>query len=200
MKAWCLRIAAVAVVLVATSAWGEGTGTPPDINSIMQSADAVGASGPSACNGSNANDVCVLDSNTANSVVCIRSEAVKGVPKLKYFANKASCVGGNVQLLKRYWCADGNTVKANTITCDAGDTCYSGQCHHYDSQTKAATSYPNGTNAVGYTELYGSTDAVNCNKQDNALQNICKTVDNNKGIETQFPSAWSRFKYYGGCK
>lgn len=169
------------------------------LESFMQSAMLV-SSGPNACDGSNASDVCALDSNTINSVVCIRNEVVNGTTKLKYFANKATCVGGNIQYLKRYWCQDGHTVKESTITCDAGDGCYGGQCHHYDAQTKTETAYPYGTNAVGYTELYGSTDAVSCSKQDNALQNICKTVDNNKGIETQFPSAWSRLKYYGGCK
>lgn len=199
MKTWGSSIAFVVMLLIATSARGEGNGKPFDISSYISSA-MMGSSGPKACDGSNASDVCVLDSNTINSVVCIRSEAVKGMPKLKYFANKASCVGENIQYLKRYWCADGHTVKASVITCDAGDTCYNGQCHHYDAQTEAETAYPYGTNAVGYAELYGSTDAVSCNKQDTALQNICKTVDNNKGIETQFPSAWSRLKYYGGCK
>lgn len=200
MKTLCSRIAIVVMVLVATSAWGEGDGKGFDVNSFIQSVDAIGASGPSACDGSNASDVCVLDDSDINSVVCIRSDVVKGVTKLKYTANKATCgEWGGSQHLTRYWCANGHTVKKDTITCDAGDSCFSGQCHHYDEQTKIKTSYPFGTNTVGYAELYGSTEA-GCSKQDNALQNICKTVDTNKGIETQFPSAWSRLKYYGGCK
>lgn len=197
MKTWCSKLV---IVAVAVMAWVYAlncyavTFDPASLGTSM--AIIV----PKACDGSNASDVCVLDDSNINSTVCIHSDIVNAVTKLKYTASKASCVGGTVQYLKRYWCQDGHTVKANTITCDAGDTCYSGQCHHYDAQTKIDTAYPNGTNAVGYSDTYGSTDAVSCSKQDNALQNICNTVDNNKGLETQFPNVWSRLKYYGGCK
>lgn len=53
---------------------------------------------------------------------------------------------------------------------------------------------------VGWECVFSAASSKICSKQDNALQNICKTLDNNKGIASQFPSAWSRLKYYGGCK